>query len=357
MGRSSGLLFGGLLLLGVAGYAGPAAGSKAKSDRKANPERDQGEQAQGPGQGQEENGSDGGERFKPIAGPSKVEAGHDIVIDLPEGYLFLDAPQAKKLMEKMGNLWNDNLLGVLSQDESSWFVTVRYTEEGYVKDDEAEKMDADEILNAIKEGTEEANKERQQRGFAAMEIRGWSEPPTYQRSAHHLVWGIKAHGAGDDDDVINFNTRILGRRGYVALNLIDGAKTIEASKPSAAKLLAATTFKPGARYEDFDAKSDKVAEYGLAALVLGGAGVGALKLVKVGLLAKFGAKLLALLLALKKGIILVILAAVAALKRFLGFGKKKEAVAAAPAAPEAGPAPSVVQQHPTEGVPGGERGA
>jgi uncharacterized membrane-anchored protein len=195
-----------------------------------------------------------------------------------------------------------------------------------------------------------------------VEVLGWSQPPSYERSVHHLVWGIKGHGANEDDDVINFNTRVLGRRGYVALNLIDGAKTIDSAKPSAAKLLAATSFKTGSRYQDFDSKTDKVAEYGLAALVLGGAGVGAVKLLKVGLLAKFGAKLIAILLALKKAIVLLILAAFAFIKKLFG-GKKAEppagAVAAASPAvanPDLSVPSSVPEQHSTEGGPGSQGG-
>ena len=76
---------------------------------------------------------------------------------------------------------------------------------------------------------------------------GWSEPPRYERAPHHLVWGIKGHTEGDDDDTVNFNTRVLGRKGFVSLNLIDGAKTIDASKPSVAALLAATSLQDRAR--------------------------------------------------------------------------------------------------------------
>jgi uncharacterized membrane-anchored protein len=284
--------------------------------------------------------------FTPIEGPQKVDAGHEVMIDLPPGYLFLDKVQATKFMEQHGNLWNDDLLGVVMKDEATWLVTIRYTEEGYVKDDEAEKMDAEEILNAIKEGTTEANKERVQRGFKALNLLGWSEPPRYQKDVHHLVWGIKGHTDGDDDDTINFNTRVLGRKGYVALNLIDGSKTIEGSKPAVATLLAATTFKPGSSYADFDKKTDKIAEYGLAALVAGGAGAAALKLVKIGLLAKFGTKILAILIAAKKAIILAIAALFAFIKKLFG-GKQAQ-----PA-----PASASVEQKPTEGGPGSQGGA
>ncbi len=330
------------ILVAVGGGTAAAKHAKPKSDPKAAPKPAADDAAD------DDSGGAPAEKpeFVPLEGPQQVDAGHDVMIDLPPAYLFLDAPQAKKFMEKVGNLWNDDLLGVITKGDATWLVTVRYTEEGYVKDDEAEKMDAEEILTAIKEGTEEANKERVKRGFKALNLLGWSEPPHYVKEQHHLVWGIKGHTDGDDDDTINFNTRVLGRKGFVSLNLIDGAKTIEASKPSVATLLTATTFKPGARYADFDSKTDKIAEYGLAALVAGGAGAAALKLVKIGLLAKFGAKLLAILLAAKKAIILGLLALVAMFKKL--FGAKQ---------PEPLPASIAVEQKPTEGGPGSQGGA
>jgi len=303
-------------------------------------------------------GGEAAPEYAPVVGPQKIDAGHDVVIDLPPGFLYLDPPQAKKLMERNGNLWNDDLLGVIARPEASWLVTIRYTEDGYVKDDEAAKLDNDAILKAIRDGTDEANKEREQRGFKALRVLGWSEPPRYERGRHHLVWAMRAKTDDSPEETINFNTRVLGRKGFVALNLIDGADTIEASKPVAATLLAATTFKAGARYEDFNGKTDKVAEYGLAALILGGAGVGALKLVKVGLLAKFGGKLIALIIALKKAIVLVAVAAFAFLKRLFGR-KKPQAGAATAAAAEAAPdpAPPAAESRAAEGGPDGQAGA
>ncbi|HEY2902526.1 MAG TPA: DUF2167 domain-containing protein [Polyangia bacterium] len=299
------------------------------------------------------------EPFKPVVGPATVQSGHDVVIDLPAGFLFLDTPQAKKLMERNGNLHNDDLLGVIGKADADWLVTVRFTEDGYVKDDDAAKLDGDEILKQIREGTDEANKERQERGFPAMHVDGWSEPPRYERDVHHLVWGIRATSDGHPGQSINFNTRVLGRKGFVGLNLIDDAEHIEADKPNAATLLAATHYQAGARYEDFDRKNDKVAEYGLTALVLGGAGLGALKLVKIGLLAKFSGKILALLIAFKKGVVLLLLGIGAWARRL--FGAKKAAppstesmtVTAATMVPND---PSAAEQPAAERDPGGQHG-
>ena len=144
-------------------------------------------------------------------------------------------------------------------------------------------MDKAELLKAIKEGNEAANKERVKQGFKALRIDGWSEPPAYRKEVHHMVWALLV--SDDDGASVNYNTRVLGRRGYVSLNLVTNPKFLEQHRPVAVKLLAATQFGKGARYEDFDkSKGDKVADYTLAALVGGGALAVA---AKMGILQKF----------------------------------------------------------------------
>ncbi|HVR01334.1 MAG TPA: DUF2167 domain-containing protein, partial [Polyangia bacterium] len=177
----------------------------------------------------------------------------------------------------------------------------------------------------------------------------------YERAIHHLIWGIR--GKNDDGTIstINYYTRVLGRHGFVALNLMDDPASIEAAKIDGLVVLRATTFKPGARYEDFDKKSDKVAEYGLAALVLGGAGAVGVKLVKVGLLAKFGGKLIALIIAGKKLVVLFFVGIGAWLKKVFS-GRKAAATAAsiegtAPAEPPVGAPPSAADPPPSSGPP------
>jgi uncharacterized membrane-anchored protein len=278
--------------------------------------------------------------YRPDFGPKKIDLGHDLSIDLPESMLYIDKPHSKEWLEKNGNIVDDTvLLGMVAQEGKSWVVTIKYFEEGYVKDDDAADFKANDILDNIREGNEEGNELRKERGYKPVTIDGWTEPPRYERAAHHLVWGLKLH---DPDGVtINFYTRILGRRGYVALNLLDAPERIEASKIEALAVLKATKFATGARYEDFDKKTDKIAEYGLAALVAGGAGAAALKFAKVGLLAKFGGKLIALLIAFKKLVVVFVLGLLAFIKRLFGRGPKADAAPAdvAAAAPPPPPPP------------------
>lgn len=260
-------------------------------------------------------------------GPATLPLGHALTMDLPADDVFLAPPEAGKLMEKLGNLHNENLMGlVMGKDEQkNWIVTIRYSEEGYVADDE--KLDADNLFKTIKDGTEEANEERKQKGFPALHIKNWTEEPRYEKDVHHVVWGLLAQSeSADDPGTVNFNTRILGRKGFAALNLLTTPDQIEADKPAVASLLSVTSFDSGSRYEDFDKKTDKKAEYGLAGLILGGGGL--MAAAKIGLFAKAGKIILALILAGKKLIILAVAGAAAAFKRL--FGKKDGSLPAPP---------------------------
>jgi len=263
-------------------------------------------------------GSETQERIPWEAGPRHLTLGHDLTLELPEGFLSLPQEPARKLMERMGNLHNENLLALVARPGTGWFITIRHVDDGYVRDDEADKLDPDAILEAIREGTEETNKLRERRGFDPIHVEGWTDLPRYERAKHQVIWGTKASSKRGISH--NFTTRLLGRKGLASLTLVGDPEEMPGAKPHLATVLDATAFDPGSRYEDFQDGKDRVAEYGLAALVAGGAGAAALKLVKVGLLAKFGAKLLALMVAGKKLVVLAAVGLIALLRKL--FGKK-----------------------------------
>jgi uncharacterized membrane-anchored protein len=93
---------------------------------------------------------------------------------------------------------------------------------------------------------------------------------------------------------LNYNIRVLGREGVLVLNAVAAMNQLGQVKTEMQKVTAFTNFNEGYRYADFNADTDKVAEYGIAALVAGGVAA------KLG----FFGKLLALLVAFKKLVIL-----------------------------------------------------
>jgi uncharacterized membrane-anchored protein len=231
-----------------------------------------------------------------IHGPQTIELRDQAKLALPEGYGFVPAQEGAAVMSLMGNQTDERFIGLIfPQTEAQWFVTMDYEPAGYIKDDDAKEWDADELLDSLKEGTKASNERRESLGITPIEVTRWVESPKYDAVAHRLVWSAEAKeiGVEDQDPTINYNTYVLGREGYISLNLITSASTIEAEKPAAHELLAAVDFNSGKRYSDFDPATDKVAAYGLAALVGGAAAkkLGLFAMLGV-FLAKFG-KLLA----------------------------------------------------------------
>jgi uncharacterized membrane-anchored protein len=190
----------------------------------------------------------------------------------------------------MGNPTDGSEMGIIvpKADDEDWFIIFEWRPVGYVKDDDKDKIDADELLASIREGTEEANKERAKRGMTALHVVGWSEPPRFDDRTKNLTWAIL--GRGDDGhESVNYNVRVLGREGVMSVTLVDDPKNLARAKPAVDQVIGAFTYKQGKRYAEW-VPGDKVAEYGLAALVTAGAGAAAVKLGFFGFLAKFFAK-------------------------------------------------------------------
>jgi uncharacterized membrane-anchored protein len=225
-------------------------------------------------------------------GPDRIVVKDQAVLNLPAQFGFIPAAESARLLKAMGNRPGDDLLGIITpeQEGAEWFMVVRYVAAGYIRDEDAKDWNADDLLKSIREGTEETNAERRNRKLPELEVLGWVQAPQYEAATHRLVWSLSSREKGatsDADNGVNYNTLVLGREGYVSMNMVAGARAIEALKPTAHGLLASLDFADGKRYADFNSSTDKVAEYGLAALV---AGVAAKKLGLLAVIAAFVVK-------------------------------------------------------------------
>ena len=229
-----------------------------------------------------------------VHGPADVPLADQAHLVLPDGFGFIPRAEAANVMKSMGNTTGERFLGLIvpllaqAQEQAqvrNWLVSVEFDKAGYIKDDDARKWDAKALLQSLKEGTAAGNDRRAEQGIPAIEVTRWVEPPAYDSASHRLVWSAEARlrDGADPDPTINYNTYVLGREGYISLDLITTAAAVDTDKSAALQLLAAVQYNPDKGYGDFKSSTDKVAAYGLAALV---AGVAAKKL---GLIAVFGA--------------------------------------------------------------------
>jgi uncharacterized membrane-anchored protein len=247
-------------------------------------------------------------------GPATADLGSIAQIELPDGFRFSGKSGVKTFLELTENPTSGRELGVLipAGADDMWFVIFEFDPIGYVKDDDKDDLDADALLSGIRQGTDQANKERERRGWSTMRIVGWHTPPHYDLQTNNLTWAI--NGAGDNGNVVNYSVRLLGRRGVMNVDLVLSPEQIGSVVPAFETVLGGFSFKTGSRYAEFR-QGDKIAAYGLTALVAGGAGAA---LAKSGLLGK-----------LWKAIVVGIAALLGFLKKL--FGRKPDAEATAPA--------------------------
>ncbi|MEJ2154483.1 MAG: DUF2167 domain-containing protein [Desulfobacteraceae bacterium] len=242
-------------------------------------------------------------------------------LDIPDTFRYIGPEDSKRFLEKgWGNPNGSDQIGMLLPmgvdlfGAEGWAVVIRYQEDGYVSDKDAAKIDYDKMLKSLQAATVENNKEREATGYPPVTLVGWAAAPYYDSASKKLYWAKELKFGEDKEHTLNYNVRILGRKGVLVMNAVSGVAQLPMVRERMEQVIAFADFNPGHRYNDFDPGVDKVAAYGLAALI------GGKLAVKAGLLAKLGG----LLVAFKKFIIIGFMGLMGVLSK-LFKGRKKEA--------------------------------
>lgn len=220
-----------------------------------------------------------------VEGPSAGELGARARVDVPEGFRFTGATGTRIALEAMENPTSGSELGLLvcetEADGGSWFVVFDFDDSGYVKDEDRDALDPVALMESMKSGNEAGNEVRKKRGWEPIELIGWKREPFYDPRTNNLTWATLLRSPSGGESV-NWSVRVLGREGVMNVDLVLGPEGLDAALPRFEKVIDSFQYVDGQRYAQFTA-GDKVAEYGLAALVVGG---GAAVAAKTGLLAK-----------------------------------------------------------------------
>ena len=246
-------------------------------------------------------------------GPGTASLKNAAEIKFPTGFRFANGEDTRRLLRAAGEPTSGQEMGMLQNKEGEWSVFFDFSDDGYVKDDDKDKLNAEKILKSIKKGNDYGNQERKRMGVPPLNIIGWEKEPFYDEATHNLEWAIRAESEGHP--LVNYNVRLLGRRGVMEVILVCDPEKLTETLPSFKELLAGYSYKAGETYAEYR-QGDKLAKYGLTALVAGGA---------VAVAAKTGL-LTAILLFLKKGWKLVVIgvAAVGAFIKRLIFGRGQQ---------------------------------
>ncbi len=252
-------------------------------------------------------------------------------LEVPDEFRYIGPEDTKRFLEEgWGNPDGSGSLGMLVPADvelfgpEGWGVVITYQEDGFVSDEDASKIDYTEMLKSMQEEEAEENEERKKAGFEPVSLVGWAKPPLYDAQAKKLYWAKELKFGGQEENTLNYNVRILGRKGVLVMNAVSGMGQLPQVEEHMKQVIAFADFTKGNRYSEFDPGVDKVAAYGIAALV------GGTLAAKAGLFAKLGV----LLFALKKVIFVGVIAVGAFLVKFFKRRKIVEEPTQAPDSPE-----------------------
>ncbi|MDQ2768979.1 MAG: DUF2167 domain-containing protein [Bacteroidota bacterium] len=221
-------------------------------------------------------------------------------LEVPRGMRYLDSAQSRTVLTRYWHNPDGTSLGMLFPanlnplDDAAWAYVIEYDPSGHVKDDDADDINYDDLLKEMRSDLVEANKERTAAGYSAVSLEGWASPPYYDKAAHTLHWAKTLHFGDSPDNTLNYNVRVLGRKGVLILNAVGSQQQLADIKASIPGLLSAVSFAKGEQYADFNPGLDQVAAYGIGGLIAGkvlakiGLFAVILKFWKLGLLALSG---------------------------------------------------------------------
>jgi len=214
------------------------------------------------------------DRMAWIQGPTNVSLVGRATLQIPKGFRFLDATGAQEFLKRTGNRPSGEETGILMQTQDEWWVILEFEEIGYVKDDEKKELNADKLIESYKQGTESMNETRQERGSPPIRIVGWHVAPNFNDITKNLEWSVEAESGGKK--FVNYNVRLLGRKGVTKVTLIEDRAHVDATLPQFREILRSHQYSGGESYAEYH-QGDRIAQYGLGALVLGGAAAAAAK--------------------------------------------------------------------------------
>ena len=197
-------------------------------------------------------------------------------LDVPESFRYLDAAQSRYVLEDLwGNPQDSSVLGMIVPQnrgvlaDDAWAFIITYEEMGFVKDDDADDIDYEELLEEIQTDAVTENEYRESEGYDPIQIVGWASDPFYDSENKVLHWAKEIKFGENPDNTLNYNIRVLGRKGVLVLNAVSPMSELPEVKESISPVLSSFTYADGLKYSDFNPDLDEVAAWTIGGLVAG----------------------------------------------------------------------------------------
>ncbi len=195
---------------------------------------------------------------------------------IPDTHYFLASEDAQAVLtDAWGNPPDPTVLGMIFPayatplNDGVWGATVYFNDDGYISDADADKINYDRMIKDLKSSQEDNNIWRAENGYEPIEIVGWAEQPAYSAAAKKLYWAKELKFGDAPLNTLNYDIRVLGRKGALVISFIATMNELDAIRSDAPAVLEMASFNPGATYADYTPGVDKKAAYGIAGLIGG----------------------------------------------------------------------------------------
>ncbi|HEY3403929.1 MAG TPA: DUF2167 domain-containing protein [Ohtaekwangia sp.] len=197
-------------------------------------------------------------------------------LNVRQGFRYLDSHQSRFVLESLwGNPEDSSVMGMIVPEsrgvmaDNAWAFIITYEEMGYVKDDDADDIDYDELLEQMQNDATAENELREKAGYQPIQIVGWASEPFYDADKKVLHWAKEIKFGEDEFNTLNYNVRILGRKGVLVLNAVATMEALPEVQKAIDPVVGSFAYADGAKYSDFDPELDEVAAWTIGGLVAG----------------------------------------------------------------------------------------
>jgi uncharacterized membrane-anchored protein len=135
-------------------------------------------------------------------GTYKLPNSHS-TLSLPDERLLVIGEDARQATQLCGTGPDDYVEAITLDGEFENSVYFSFVDDGYVSLADWEKVNPQQLLEAISENTEKSNKIRESKGISALHVVGWLLEPTLDRNTNTVFWAIEGVDEGDDKHIAN----------------------------------------------------------------------------------------------------------------------------------------------------------
>lgn len=200
-----------------------------------------------------------------------------IRMTVPDDFQFIEGEQARFILEDLwGNYSDGEVCGMLVKKGfkvtrliNDFSFVISYSDIGHVQDKEDRELNHNDLLATLRQNMELSNERRIANGVNTMQVEKWALVPYYDDYKKAVYWANSIKVNGTDEEILNYNLRLLGRTGVIKINAVATMDQFPAIKQILPQIISQVRFPDGQQYADYKDGDDRKSDQSIRELIAG----------------------------------------------------------------------------------------